>query len=106
MVEGARVEPHPGRPQGPRVTYRAREEMLPQALADHPRREAEVGDLDRVILRHAAQFVPADERATAHGHEERDLGLREVRANLGVAPVPAVAPVVLLAHRAVAVALL
>src|SRR5712692_4969585 len=105
MVEGARVEPHPRRLQGPRVAHGARQEMLPQALADHPRREAEVGDLDRIILRYAAQLVPADERTTAHGHEERDLGPREVRANLGVAPVPAVAPVVLRAHRAVAVAI-
>src|SRR3989442_12151589 len=105
MARGARVEPPPRWLQGPRVAHGAREEMFPQALADHPRREAEVGDLDRIIIRYAAQLVPAGERATAHGHEERDLGLREVRANLGVAPVPAVAPVVLRAHCAVAVAI-
>src|SRR5207247_5702432 len=100
-----RVQPHPGWLQGPRVAYGAREEMFPQALADHSRREAEVGDLDRIILRHSAQLVPADQRAAAHGHEQRDLGPREVRANLGVAPIPAVAPVVLGAHRAVTVAI-
>src|SRR3989442_1075303 len=66
--------------------------------------ESEVGDLPRVALGDVWQLVPPRQRAPAPGHVQDDLGLRQVRLDLGVGPVPAVTPMVRLAHRAVALA--
>src|SRR6266511_743445 len=105
MIERARVQPHARGPECPGIAYRAREEMLAEALADCAREEPEVGDLDGAVLRHPAQLVPARERAAAPRDVQGDLGLPEVGADLLVGPVPAVAPVVGLADPAVALAI-
>src|SRR5437773_12420794 len=67
--------------------------------------QPEVGDLDRAVLGHPAQLVPPRERAAASRDVQRDFGLRQVRADLRVGPIPAVAPVVGLADGAVTLAI-
>src|SRR5207247_7283743 len=105
MIERAGMEPHARRPEGPGVAHRAREEMLAEALADRAREEHEVCDLYGAVLGHPAQLVPPRERAAAPRDVQRDPGLRQVRADLFVGPVPTVAPVVGLADGAVALAI-
>src|SRR5207253_1077374 len=83
----------------------AGQEMLAEAVADGVREQPEVGDLDRAVLGRPAQFVPPHERAAASRDVQRDLGLRQVRADLRVGPIPAVAPVVGLADGAVTLAI-
>src|SRR3989449_10384701 len=102
MIERARMEPRACGPEGPGVPHRAGEEVLTEALADRAREEPEVGDLDRAVLGNPAQLVPPREHAAAPRDVQRDLGLCQVRADLFVGPVPAVAPVVGLADPAVA----
>src|SRR2546428_12683029 len=79
--------------------------MLAEALADRAWDEPEIRDLDRVLLGHAAQLVPPRERPADPRDVQRDLGLREVGADLRVSPVPAVAPVVGLSDATVAFAI-
>src|SRR2546430_8998864 len=93
MIERARMEPHARGPECPRVAYGAGKEMLAEALTDGARDEPEVGDLDGAVLGHPAQLVPPRERAAPPRDVQHDLGLAEVRADLLVGPVPAVAPV-------------
>src|SRR2546430_14490870 len=102
MIEGTGVEPDARGRERPGVAHRAGEQVLAEAPADRRRGEPEIRDLDRAVFRHAPQLVPPGERALPAGDMQRDLGLREVGADLGVGPVPAVAPVVCLAHGAIA----
>ena len=79
--------------------------MLAEAVADGVREQPEVGDLDRAVVGHPPQLVPPHERAAAPRDVQCDLGLRQVRADLRVGPIPAVAPVVGLADGAVTLAI-
>src|SRR6266853_2641762 len=76
--------------------------MLPKAAADRVRREAEIRDLNRVVIGHAPELVPPGEPLTLRGHIQADLGLTQMGVDVGVTPVPAVAPVVGLADGSVA----
>src|SRR5881396_4099599 len=91
MIERTSMQPHARRSEGPGVADCAGEEMLAEALADGVREQPEVGDLDRAVLGHPPQLVPPRERAAASRDVQRDLGLRQVRADLRVGPIPAVA---------------
>src|SRR5256714_14569819 len=102
MVEGAGVQPHTRRPERPSIAHGARQQMLAEPPADGRGGESEVRDLDGAVFRHAAQLVPPGERAVAARDMQRDLRLCEMGADLGVGPVPAIAPVIRLAHGAIA----
>src|SRR5436189_2047391 len=91
MIERAGMEPHARGAECPGVAPRAGEEMLAKALADRAREQAEICDLDGVVLGHPAQLVPPRERTSPPGDVQCDLGLREVGADVGVGPIPAVA---------------
>src|SRR2546427_3517182 len=103
MVEGAGVEPHARRRERPGIAHGARQQVFAEPAADRRRGESEIRDLHRAVLRHPPQLVPPGERAVPARHVQRDLWLCEMGADLGVAPVPAVAPMVRLAHGAVAI---
>src|SRR5207244_5853551 len=107
MIERAGVQPHArwGGDQGPRIAHRARQQVLAEPLADRTGEEPEISDLDRAVVGHAAQLVPSRERAAAPRDVERDLRPGEMSADLVVTPVPAVAPVIGLAHAAIALAI-
>src|SRR5216117_2384214 len=104
MIERTGMQPHTRRSEGPGVAHCPGKEMLAEALADGVREQPEVSDLDGAVVGHPAQLVPPRERAAASRDVQRDLGLRQVRADLRVGPVPAVAPVVGLADGAVTLA--
>ena len=104
MIEGAGVHPDPLRTEGPRVADGARQQVLAQPAAELGRDDAEVGDLHGIVVGYAAELVKARECAVPRGHVELDVRIHEVLGNLVVGPVPAVAPVKRLAHRAIAVA--
>src|SRR2546430_6736661 len=101
MIEGTGVEPDARGRERPGVAHRAGEQVLAEAPADRRRGEPEIRDLDRAVFRHAPQLVPPGERALPAGDMQRDLGLREVGADLGVGPVPAVPPVAYPTHPAI-----
>jgi hypothetical protein len=76
--------------------------MFSQSAADLRGSDAEVGDLDGVVLRLLAQLVIPGEVVAAPREEERDGGVGEVGADLLVRPISAVAPVIRPTHGAVA----
>src|SRR4029077_2758325 len=102
MIERARVQPDARGLERPGIPNRARKEMFTEAVADGVGKEPEVRDLDRAVFGYAAELVPPHERGPSPGDMECDLGAGEMRANLLVGPVPAVAPVIGVPHRAVA----
>src|SRR5579859_1319464 len=108
MIERAGVQPHAPGIQRPRISHGARQQMLPEAAPEFRGDDAEVSDLDGIILCHAPQLVPAGEmvlRAPAPPlvrDEELNGWIREMLRDLLVGPVPAVEPVKRLADRAIA----
>src|SRR6185295_10200670 len=83
--------------------------MLAEASSELRRDDAEVRDLHGIVFSDAAQFVPPGElglflgRCTS-GDEQLDGGIGEMLVDLGVSPIPPVAPLKGLADGAVALA--
>src|SRR5882724_9072527 len=80
--------------------------MLAEAAAELGSNDAEIGHLDRIVLRDAPELVPAGQRGLcarpAGRNEELDCGVGEVLPDLLIRPVPPIEPVEGFTDRAIA----
>src|SRR2546423_7484503 len=100
MIERAGMQPHATRADGPGVLHGVREQVLSEAATELRGNDAEVRDLDRIILGDTAQLVPACQldilllffASGTRRDKELNGWVSEVIGDLLVGPIPAVEP--------------
>src|SRR5688572_4368200 len=100
MIERARMQPDARGPQAPTDIDSFRQQRPAQSLSDAHRHQPEIRDLDRPIVM-SRELEESARRLALPEHPDLDRRLREMFAELLVAPHAAVAPVVLGAHTVV-----